>query len=503
LRAPDRDRFYVANAIDGSVSVIDLVEDEVPTLTLVRTIENVGSITHAALSEDGTVLFGADPGSQFVHRVDLVAGTSIDFDVGGPSLDVAVAANGPSTRIYVARADLLSVAVYDAFSGAPIDTNPAFAPLGPEPFRDIYIGDVPGRLAFTKQFPTDVYCTDDSDPLSISAYITVATDSGKVYFINTEDNSLVSRSFCQSVALSASPANLLARTEGTPAISPFEPCASNRRRDECLKLGDDNTGILASPGNTVETRIRLTYEGVVPFALRDNGGGTLSADGVSLRDNSSKLDEAPISVDLQDRLVILTAPVASVEGCTARYGELSSLDLREFTVTGVINDGAGNKGLTFTPAIRPECFPTEEGSLSYLVRAAKSFLVTSQVTGQSVIFQGRLVDGQTFGGPFDSIRFKLKDNISSQGVRDQAWEFLLSSPFTPLVRGRVASQDASGATVLAPAGRIPTSIMFLDFPGTEQLATLVTFGGNDVVIAYDTRGVTAVTTTKEDAIVLR
>jgi hypothetical protein len=229
----------------------------------------------------------------------------------------------------------------------------------------------------------------------------------------------------------------------------------------------------------------------------------LSADGVSLRDNSSKLDEAPISVDLQDRLVILTAPVASVEGCTARYGELSSLDLREFTVTGVINDGAGNKGLTFTPAIRPECFPTEEGSLSYLVRAAKSFLVTSQVTGQSVIFQGRLVDGQTFGGPFDSIRFKLKDNISSQGVRDQAWEFLLSSPFTPLVRGRVASQDASGATVLAPAGRIPTSIMFLDFPGTEQLATLVTFGGNDVVIAYDTRGVTAVTTTKEDAIVLR
>lgn len=506
LRAPDRDRFYVANAVDGSVSVIDFVEEGVPTMSLVRTIENVGSITRAVLSEDGKVLFGADASSNFVHRVDLEAGTSIDFDVGGPSLDVAVAPNGPATRLYVARADLLSVAVYDASSGTHIDTNPSFAPLGTEPFRDIYIGDVPGRLAFTRQFPTEVYCSDGVDPIFINAYITVATDSGEIYFISTEDNTLVARSFCQSPGLAANPANLLARTDDASAIAPFEPCAGSRRRDECLKLGDDNTGIIASPGNTLETRIRLTYEGVLPFAARDNGGGTLNTDGVSLRDNGSRLNEAPISVDLQDRLVILTAPLSSVEGCTALYGDASSVELREFTVTSVIDDGAGGKGLAFVPAIRPECFPNDEGSLSYVVRASKSFLLTSQVTGQPAFYQGRFVDGQTYGGPFDPIRFTLKDNISSQGVRDTVWEFLVSSPFTPLIRGRVAQQDSSGATVLTPAGRIPTSIMFLDFPGTEQLATLVTFGGNDVVIAYNTRGISSlrsVSGAEDDAIVLR
>lgn len=514
LRAPNsldgRDHFYVTNAADRSLSEVALDRAAATwTFEHVRTLDNVGSMVRIALSADGKTIFGADASGTAVHRISLATGSTMDIDVGGPSLDVAVIAGvGVNKEILlVARPDTLSVDVYDASTGKQIDTNPRFTPLlgDGEAFQGVYIGDVPARITpvrLADEVTTTIRCPGSDTPILLQQFAIVATDAGRVYYINLDaaigedmpQFALVDFTYCSARVVAndtATSPTLFTRTDTDPGLFPFVECPSEqpRRRAICI----DPTGVTVFPGNTPETTYTLVYEGVVPGADRSTGGGTLSEDGTRLEDVN--LDLTTVGIQPTDFLVIENEPAVNPEGCKDAYGDEARRKFR--IVSGpVVNDNGRTQVVIEAesppPAGAPlltSCFPKTDGGVEYVIRARETFLVLSTITNQPTFFIGRLGFEQAFGDAGDTVRFTVRkkseiDPTGAQLTTGTSLQFKVSAPYVPVIYGRVTATDGSGTL---PVGRVPTSILFgtLGDQTTRHIITLVTFAGNDTVIAFD------------------
>ncbi|MCC6808952.1 MAG: hypothetical protein IT381_16105 [Deltaproteobacteria bacterium] len=538
------ERFIVANAADGSLQAIELVmEDGLPRLRIGETIAGVGAVVRAVVSSDGDVLYGADSSSSFVHRVNLRTKVIEQIDVGGPSLDVLLVAS--ERYLYVARPDTLSVDVFNARSGARFDANPRFTPALPfgERFEGVYIGEVPSRLAFVQgggqpDLTTTIFClgTNGAQSTAIDAYVMVATDAGKIFYIDARQvdptldprppvSELVDLAYClpSTVTPSAASTNLFVDLdETTKAVRPFKSCkkANSRRREECVPVrtedgalvqdpagGALDTGVTVFPGVTSEARWKLTWEGVIPGLDRKNGGGTfrLGSDGApELFDVD--LDLRVFGINAGDILRIQAEPLAANPDC-AVYAEQSKE--RDLLVDEVVVADDGRTGLRFHPRTPipnappiNQCFSTIDGGVAYLVRGAESFLLLQTPTGLGTFVIGRLPKGGSFGGVGDPIRFTLRGDAGDplEVVRDQVFEFTAAAPHSPLVFGRVRLNDGIQQSSL-PAGRIPSSIIVGPFAKENVPLALVTYAGNDTVIAFEP--LDSDRSLNSDAIVLR
>ena len=89
----DQSLVYVANNVDGSVSVIDTA-----TNTVVASIAVGSSPLGLAVSADGTRVYVANEISTYISVIDTASNTVTTIGIGSPSFDVAFSPDG--TRAY-------------------------------------------------------------------------------------------------------------------------------------------------------------------------------------------------------------------------------------------------------------------------------------------------------------------------------------------------------------------------------------------------------------------
>ncbi len=486
------ERFYVASPIDQSVHTLDLLVDNDGALlafTPGATIPNTGAISRLALSEDGTYIFGADASSPFVHRIDTTTFQVAHIDVGGPSLDVAAITlpNGGPSWLYVARPDTLSVEVFGQQSGDRLDTNPAFAPLVPEAdtFTGIYVGRVPARLQVVPQTAVANCIIDPMIFADSTPFMLVATDDGTVFFVDAEENKLMSLTHCMEAAPSAiindsgATAKVLdevgQQSRELKLLAPCPTVASDRRRQICVN------GAFLTTGWVPEMTFTFVWEGVLPGLLRSNGGGTIGADGVSLSDPG--VDFSVMDVRPGDRLIIHTPP-APVASCEEAYGTGLDRTLRELTIQARVIDEAGQRIVFEVPSSKPplsDCFgQLASGELSYEIRAQGAYVVSRTIAGGVSEQLGRLQPGETWppAGSEPALVFtmaSLPEGVTP--VRDDTYTLLAHAPFTPMVGGLVNPGLSAVSPLPVPAGRIPTSISsaFVGAAKNEQTGRPTTF----------------------------
>lgn len=473
------DRFYSLNTYSQSISVLDVVTVEGqprPTITKLPDITGVGSVVRGVLTS--TLLYAADSAEPFVRRIDLSTFEKTDFDVGAPSVDVALARNG--SKLYVATPTIQGITVVDTASGLRVNTSPRYAPQAPDsvPYEQIYVGEMPSRVAVLDDDNTalTVQCKSGNGQIvTVSSFALVATENGSVVFIDATRDRVIDDLDCVGPAVTAG-------DEATGLFStvfPFVDCrsATTQSRNACV----GETGVIVYPGFTPQSRWQLQYEPIIPGADRKGGGGTF------LDDNTMTdvgLDLSTLSLQAGDRLV-LVGDLLPDQACADLYG-VSGSAARELTVTEVTTvDSRG--AVRFAPAVNRACFEAAAGAIDYQLRYGAAFLLQGATSGQTLSPIARLNIGGSFGTNNDqAIRFVLRNDITP--ARDEVYDFTVNSNFQVVSSGRIAS--ATGE--LTAVGRVPTAIVVVppNESGTRVGRAFVAYGANDAIIsfaAFDTR----------------
>lgn len=473
------DRFYTLNTYSRSISVFETDSQNGvarPTITTLPAIENVGSIVRGVVT--ATTLYTADSTGPFVHRIDLSSGRITDFDVGAPSVDLALARNG--SKLYVVSPTVRGITVVDTASGQVIDTSPRYAPQLPddEAYGHIYIGDVPARVLVLDDQNTalTVGCSGGDARLStVSSFALVASEAGTTTFIDATKDQIVDALSCvgpQAVPSTNTP-NIFTETK------PFVDCRNSGlpSRNTCIA----DTGLVVYPGFTPDSLWRLQYEPLVPGGDRRGGGGSFLDDN-TLTDVG--LDLSTLGLQVGDHL-ILVGDVRPQGDCLEFYGAVGN-PARELSVTEVTNVQS-RSAIRFAPAVRRECFDATAGAIDYQLRFGDAFLLSGAVAGQNLSPIQRLSRGGSFGANNDqAIRFSLRSDL--QAARDQLFEFQVTANFSAVATGRISSAAGDVTAV----GRVPTAISVIpaSASGGRLGRAYVAFGANDAIIsfpAFDTR----------------
>ncbi|WP_103108862.1 YncE family protein [Brevibacillus reuszeri] len=116
---PAGPRAYVANTINGTVSIID-VNPASPTFnTIIATITVGNGPIDVAITPDGTSVFVTNSGDGTVSTIDTATNTVITVTVGAGPAGVGIGNTPEGTRAYVLNSEDDSISVIDASPNSP------------------------------------------------------------------------------------------------------------------------------------------------------------------------------------------------------------------------------------------------------------------------------------------------------------------------------------------------------------------------------------------------
>lgn len=445
----DGTRAYVANLMDGTVSVISTA-----TNTVIATIPTGNGPSSVALSPNGTRAYASNYTAGTVSVINTATNTVIStIKVGANPYSVAISPDG--TRLYANNAGSNTVSVVNTATNAVVAT----IPVGSAPLTTAF--NATGSRAFVANAYDDTITVIDTatnkvvgSPISVGDYpvgLAVSPDGTRLYVTNTRANTIsvintATNAVSATLAVGNHPVGVAVSADGKKVYIVNE-------YDDSLSILDTttNTVVGSKPTGDMPFAVALSADGSRAY-VTNRGNNNVSVISLAVAGNGAPVATAPPTVGAPNGIGVVT-------------GTLNVVDPNGDPLTYTVKQGPGSGRVTIDPVTGGFTYkPTDAARV-------KAFLTPH-------------VDQDTFSvSVSDGVNAPLSVNVT---VTVSPPQFSVSGPVSTGAGPTDAASSLNGRTYVLNANAGTISV--IDTATTSVIATIPVGSGAPLRMALSANG---------------